>query len=127
MVAAIQITTLHEEQKFSSLIKEVVSPKLLWREMLRNIDAFTSATEFDGGCCIEPLAKVDWGEEDFKINGPMACAQAFRKIRNALSHGRDIRTGAVITPTAQNFEKLQPWVSLISIAAGEVIVYKGAL
>ncbi len=46
-----------------------------------------------------------------------------RSIRNALSHGKEQSVSSVIAPTPENFQNIQPWVGLISIAAGEVVVY----
>lgn len=51
-------------------------------------------------------------------------SDAFRKIRNALSHGKDQETTGVIRPTPKNVNLFQPWVHLISAAAGEVVLYK---
>ena len=73
---------------------------------------------------LAPIVKVGWSEADFAVNGIATFSTAVRNIRNALSHGRDQRTTAVIAPTTHNFERLQPWTALMSVAAGEVMVYK---
>ena len=123
---AVQETKLSDVQKLEALLKETVDPALLWREVARNLAAFTTEVRFDGGFTLSGIARVGWKEEDFAVNGISSFAGAIRNIRNALSHGRDLRTSAVITPTAHNFERLQPWTSLIAVAAAEVMVYRDA-
>lgn len=116
---------IHETQKIDLLLKEVVRPELIFREIEKSIDFFSKRIEFDGGFLLEPIAKKGWKEDDFGVNGLVSFAKTLRYIRNALSHGREQKSVAVIAPTDKNFERLQFWVPLVAVAAGEVVVYRG--
>lgn len=63
---------------------------------------------------------------DWKSRGFESITRSLRDIRNALSHGRDQRTSSVIVPSSRNLHYLQPWVNLIAVVAGEVVLYKDA-
>jgi hypothetical protein len=91
------------------------------------IDFFTSPTTFDGGFVLDPLLPKNPTEDHFCHSGIPQFSRFIRDIRNALSHGRDIRTVSVIAPTHRNFSLLEPWVILMNVAAGEVILYEDAL
>ena len=82
-------------------------------------------TRFHGGLTIRPLVQVGWDASDFATNGISAFANSLRGIRNGLAHGGEPKTNAVITPTTENFHRLQPWASIISVVAAEVMVYRG--
>ena len=116
---------MHEVQKMQALLKGAVDHKLLWREVQKNISAFSKPQKFDGGFEIPEFAKESWKESDFKVHGMTAFATTIRSIRNGLSHAKEERMASVIAPTRENFEKLRLWVPLISIAASEVMVYRG--
>ena len=124
ILAAVQEMKLSDYQKFDALIKATVDPTALWKEIERNLEAFTGETVFDGGYVQDPIARVGWTESDFAVQGLGAFASTARNIRNALSHGRDQRTALVITPTTHNFVRLTPWASLFAIAAAEVMIYR---
>lgn len=115
------------DAKIVALLKGTVNPKLLWREIQLNIDSFTKKTIFDGGLLLAPMIPEGLNEEQFDAQGLQSFSKSIREIRNALSHGREQRSLAVITPTKSNFERLRPWVSAFSIVAGEVILYRAAL
>lgn len=102
-------------------MKDTVSKTILWKEIENNIDSFKKEITFEGGFVLESLltsAKI----EHLDLS---KFAKHIKDIRNALSHGRDIRTQMVIIPTSRNFGLLQPWVSLMCVVAGEVVLYKG--
>jgi hypothetical protein len=115
---------LYDSQKIDKLLAATVDPVVVWKEILQNKNFFSAPTKFEGGYTIQPLIKNDWDESDFKISGITTFSKAVRDIRNALSHGKDQRTSGVITPTSNNFQKLRPWVNILSAAAAEVMVYK---
>jgi hypothetical protein len=115
---------LTDVQRLDNVVRESVAPAALWAEISTNLTAFAAETKFDGGLTISPIAKLGWHESDFAINGVASFSGAIRNIRNGLAHGRDQRTSGVITPTAHNAMRLRPWVSLIAVAAGDVMVYK---
>jgi hypothetical protein len=118
---------VHDSQKIDNLIRESVNPLLIWREIENNISFYSKQIVFDGGFSLDPIARSGWNFEDFKVSGLTAVSSALRRIRNALSHGKDQKTMLVIAPTTGNFEKLQSWVPIASIIACEVIVYGGSL
>jgi hypothetical protein len=124
VILAVQDSSLHDTQKIESVVRDAVSSRLIWRELQINIDVFATRIEFDGGYVQEAITTIGKQETEFGPNDVSAFAKAIREIRNALSHGRAQKTGGVITPTAQNFERLQPWAAVIDMVAGEVMVYR---
>jgi len=125
VVSAVQRMKMDEYARYETMLKEVVEPKLLWAELNRNMNAFTTEIQFDGGFKVGALLTATRAEADFGIQDVGNFAQRIRDIRNALSHGRDQKTGTTITPTTQNSERLQPWIGPIRLAASQVILYKG--
>lgn len=124
LMAAFQMSKLDEYARFSQIIQDTVDPKLLWNEIKGNMDAFSKEFKFDGGYILKPLIASTTRESTFLPKGLDNFIKSIRDIRNALSHGRDIKTTTVITPTSRNLKALQPWVHLIATAAGEVVLYK---
>jgi hypothetical protein len=115
----------HDADKVDALLREVLTPVQVWRELHNNQTFFSTSLKFEGGVVIEPLLKTnDTVEEFVKNKGIQKFSTALRAIRNGLSHGRGERQTDVITPTTRNFQLLQPWIGPISLAAREVIVYK---
>ncbi|MBL6458875.1 hypothetical protein JMJ55_26455 [Belnapia sp. T6] len=113
-----------DPQKLSHLIQSVVDPSIVWAEIERQIDYFSRPVVFDGGFSLKAACAKNWTSSDFKIHFTPAFPDALRAIRNALSHGREARMSAVITPTVGNFQLIQPWVAPIAAAAREVMVYR---
>ncbi len=124
---ALQRSKLEDFQKCETLLREIVKPSLLWREIKENKSAFSGVTKFDGGFELGALIAPEATEATFETKGVDIFHKAIRDIRNALSHGKDSRSSGVITPTSRNFQKLRPWVSLVSIAAAEVMLYRDVL
>lgn len=123
MVGAMGASKLSDAQRLRALMRKVVSPSLLWRDLEANSDFFSKDTKFDGGFTIRaPIGKGD-KEESFGCNGVERVSDRFRDIRNALSHGKDQETSGVIRPTTENAHLFGPWVHLIATAAGEVVLY----
>lgn len=106
LLRAIQETKLNDVQRFDAIVKDSVDPALLWDELSHNLTFFCSATIFDGGFIVEPIARPNWTETDFSVNGIGAFSKAVRSIRNALAHGKEVGSTNVITPTSNNFHKL---------------------
>lgn len=111
--------------KFKGVLKECVDMSLIWREIEPNIDFFRKETRFEGGFSVGPLLSKDDKKVNFENGGRDKLADCLRLIRNTLSHGRDMKTGKVIMPTARNFRLLMPWVHLVKTAAAEVVIYQG--
>jgi hypothetical protein len=116
-----------EDQRLLNLLEDTLDPELLWREMQGNINSFTAQIEFDGGFLIKPFLQKNESAESFKHKGISRFAAQIKEIRNALSHGRDIKTSSVIAPTHKNFTLLKPWVILMCVAAGQVVLYNAAI
>jgi len=106
-----------------ALLRDIVKPALVWRDIEKNKDYFTDTIEFDGGFVRKPLIIDKTTLELFKHDWHDKFNKAIRGIRNALSHGKEQSMSSVIAPTVTNFAKIQPWGNLISVAAGEVVVY----
>lgn len=115
---------LQDSQKIEVLFRECVSLSRLWSEVLHHNNSFTSETRFDGGFCAQSLIKSGWTQSDFEQNGHVVVPQLLKKVRNALSHGKDQATATCITPTHHNMLRLKPWADLARTAAEEVMIYK---
>ncbi|MGD9538332.1 MAG: hypothetical protein AB7P52_15995 [Alphaproteobacteria bacterium] len=121
VIAAALGSETDDIRRIFMLLEDTVNPGLVWREIAENRAAFENETRFDGGCVMKPLISKTETESTFVTNGVSQFAQSARQIRNHLSHGRDQKTQTSITPTVSNFRKLKPWVSVLSVVAGEVI------
>ena len=124
VTAAALSSKAEEIQRVVMLLKDAVDPDLLWREINQNRSYFTKEAIFVGGFSLPPLISEDTTQSAFAVNGLTAFATSARHIRNHLSHGRDRTTQTTIAPTIANFHKLEPWVSALSVVAGEVINFK---
>jgi hypothetical protein len=108
--------------RLQALIKETCDPKLVWREMKLNFDAFTNEVIFDGGYVVPQTTTSSATEEDFAKVGIDKFCTNVRNIRDALSHGRDQKTTSVIAPTAANFDRLRPWVPVLGTVAAQTML-----
>lgn len=124
IIAAVSMKQLEEIQRFKAVVRQNVDPHLLWADINANREALSKDITFDGGFSIKPLIGPTEDESAFCTRPLDAFSDQLRKIRNALSHGKDQETAGVILPTPQNMDLLRPWVHLIATAAGEVVVYK---
>jgi hypothetical protein len=113
-----------EIDKLYLLLRTAVRPHLVWEAIKDHLAQFSQPWKFDGGLEIQPLTREKWTADDFKTSWVPNFANAFRSIRNALSHGREPRMTGVITPTTANFAKLQIWLSPLSVAAQEIILHR---
>jgi hypothetical protein len=105
-------------------MKNVVDPDLIWRELQHNLAAFTEKTVFDGGFAVEPVIMSGWTIEHFRHGWIPRFPHTLKGVRNALAHGREQRQMSVILPTTSNFQRLQPWIAPLAVAAREVMVYQ---
>jgi hypothetical protein len=124
VLSAMQKSKLDEYAKYEAVIRETVSADRVWNEIQNNMGAFVSETRFDGGFKVGPLLSLGGRKEDWLPQGLGALARVLRDMRNALSHGKDQKSSAVIAPTTGNFRLLTPWVNLISVMAADVILYQ---
>lgn len=123
IVGSLHIQKMDDTQKFKAVVRQCVDPKLLWKDVQPNLAFFSKDTEFDGGFTVKKLVSADEKEQTFCTRGVESFSDSARKIRNALSHGKDMETSGVITPTGRNLKLLLPWVHLMATAAGEVVLY----
>jgi hypothetical protein len=121
----LRLDKLSDSQKLNGAMTYIVNPHLIWAEIQANAAFFGKETRFDGGFKVSALHHKDDTEERFCTNGMEAFSNSIRKIRNALSHGKDMETTGVITPTTRNFQLLKPWLHLVATAAGEVVLHRG--
>lgn len=124
VIAATLTSKFEDPQRLSMFLNDVVNPDLVWREIDQNRPAFSEDLSFDGGFLLKRLISEDATESTFRPNGLDTFATRARSIRNHLSHGRDKTTQTSIMPTVANFRRLEPWVSVLSVVAGEVINFK---
>lgn len=125
VLEAVGESKVAEAQKMEGLLRQIIDPRVIWKEIEIDPGFFHAPMTFDGGFVVQPLAKPGWTADDFASAWLPLFPHTLRGIRNALSHGREQRMAAVITPTTRNFERLQRWVPLIAVAAQEVMVYRG--
>lgn len=124
ILEAVSEDKLDINQKIEALLRRCVDSKLIWREFEANLAFFCETVKFDGGFILEPIATKSTNEKQFAVNWSNAFEKNIRLIRNALSHGKEQRTLATITPTAANFDRLRLWLPAIAVAAREVMVYR---
>lgn len=124
VVSLVRDSKADEYARFKSTITDLVDPEHVLREIEANSSYFCKDIKFDGGFEMKALLP-DTKSSEWGPRGMDNFIGSLRDIRNALSHGRDQKTGHVILPTRANLVRLQPWVHLISTAAGEVILYEG--
>lgn len=116
---------MQDSQKIEMLLRKHADHRNIWKAIEKNREFFSRATEFEGGFTAPAVMKESWTADDLKPSWPGPIAAALRNIRNALSHGKEARMAAVITPTASNLKRLQPWVALIAAVSREIMVYRG--
>ncbi|MER8595118.1 hypothetical protein NKH33_26775 [Mesorhizobium sp. M1182] len=126
VIAAVRSSNVNDYQKFEHIMVQTVDPSVLWPIIEGNIAAFSGPMKFDGGFELKPFVADKTSKAEFINSGLQNFCGVVRKIRNALSHGREDRNAVVITPTRHNYEKLRPWATLMVRAAGEVILYERA-
>lgn len=112
-----------EVPRFNALLTSSVDSAVVWREIESNKAIFSKKLVFDGGFTLPAVVSKDESAKTFAEGGLIKFADAIRKIRNVLVHGRDQSTATAITPTPRNMKFLSAWVNAIAAAAGEVVVY----
>lgn len=124
VIASVRTSKIEDYHKFEHVVLGCVEPEKLWDIVETYIDDFTKEIDFDGGFKLSPLVAGNTSKEEFCNSGVRTFCSLSRKIRNALSHGKEDQTAAVIAPTTPNQDRLRPWGLLMARAAGEVILYQ---
>jgi hypothetical protein len=114
--------TVDDHGRFMNTIKENVSATILWAEIEKDKELFSKKNSCDGGFSIEPLIDSTATFETFRVKGVEIFARQIREIRNVLSHGKDFPRDGVFRPTRRNLRLLRPWVTLMALASGEVVI-----
>ena len=109
-------------QRFMGTLTGNVMPEAVWSEISKNQDFFSEKFECDGGFVIEPLISKDTTLSTFSLNGVENFGRRIKDIRNVLSHGKDFPRDGVFRPTKRNLGALRPWIILLELAAGEVVL-----
>ncbi|MGJ5008132.1 hypothetical protein ACQR05_10190 [Bradyrhizobium oligotrophicum] len=122
LVLATQSTKQDDDQRIRRLLEDTVDRSQVAKEIDKNLGLFNRQTIFEGGFNLDALVGNGQKGEQFDL---LRFVKQIKDIRNALSHGRDIRTQMVIIPTQKNFDLLQPWVTLMCVVAGQVILFRG--
>jgi hypothetical protein len=123
IVIATSTTRQEESQRIESMLRATVDVGRIFQEVNKNADYFSKETQFDGGFKLDPFISSGTKASVFATSGISQTTKFLKEIRNALSHGRDVKTAQVIAPTHHNFMLLQPWVNLITMVAGEVMIH----
>jgi hypothetical protein len=118
---------MHDAVKVETLLTQTVNSQMVWAEIQRNMALFEKPTVFDGGFEVKPIVRTGMDEKAFESAWAGPFAKALRDIRNGLSHSKESRMEVGIPPTHSNLQKLQNWVTLISIAATEAMVFRTQL
>lgn len=118
---------LYDSQKMEALLKKSVDGNIIWNEIQRRVEIFSTDMDFEGGFVSKALLKKSTKFDEFEINWAATFCNRIRDIRNALSHGKETRSGSVIFPSILNQDKLQVWLPLVSAAAKQVILNKNVV
>lgn len=113
-----------DEAKIAAVIKLVIEPDSLWPSFEVEASSFSSDVTFDGGFRLQALIREGWSLEDFRTGGFPKVADYYRRMRNALSHGRERRMTDVIHPTDRNAALLGPWLLPLRRIAAHAILYE---
>jgi len=125
LVEGLSSRRLNEEQRMLALFENSVDAKLIWEALEAERDFFQSEVKFEGGYSLEPFLKPTWTLETFKDDNVIRKLPGiFYGLRNALSHAKEQKSRGSILPITGNFQRLNPWAKLISIAAREVVLYR---
>jgi len=121
--ATSNISRKDEEYRIPKVVKSSCRPSDIWKEVQQNVSYFSKTQKFDGGFSIDALIAESANLETFCAMWHPKTVDTIRSIRNALVHGREKRSGSVISPTRHNDELILPWVSVICRMAEQVIIY----
>jgi len=123
VLSNLSASTMDPHTRAKKLLRESVDASLVWVEICNNRQFFEKTQKFDGGFeTKKPLISDSCDENNFTNNRLEAFYYIAKEIRNSLSHGNDIETLGSILPTKTNEQLLKPWVNLLEIVAGEVIL-----
>ena len=114
---------MDDDARFNAVIRQVVDPEILWKQVEKDADLLSADIAFEGGFTVPALIKPGWGLEDFRAAWHPKLADSLRKLRNALVHAREARQAKGIAPTRANYSQLRPWARLLSLSAAQAVLY----
>jgi hypothetical protein len=118
---------MSDVDKLDAIVKEIVPPEALWKEIEPNIECFCHDVQFDGGTILPAFLKADNAREEFLSAGFQKFPGWIRKLRNGIVHAREQRGSGGILPTRANSEKIQPWLAPLCVAAEQIILFRGIM
>ena len=113
-----------EPDKMDAVVKAIVPPEALWKEIEPNIECFCHDVEFDGGMVLPAFLKPDGARKEFLSAGFEKFPVWVRKVRNGIVHAREQRGVGGILPTRANLERIQPWLAPLCVAAEHIILFR---
>lgn len=128
-VGALQkyLSNTKDFMRIEAFLRETLDPALLWREVNANIGSFNKDVTFTGGEVVKAFPQHVLSAEGFANSGIKEFISRAKDIRNALSHGKESRQPTFIAPTAANYARLGPWVTLMMVVAGAAILHSKTL
>lgn len=124
VIAVFSQKTMDDIAKMDALVSETVQPDLIWREVRKSAEYFTKSHTFDGGFTVKPLISEGCTFESFCTTFPGHLLKSVRELRNGIAHGKEAKSSATILPSLPNKAKIQPWLNVIEMLAGEVILFR---
>ena len=112
-----------DEAKINKVVEVYCDPIILWQEIKENLPYFSKEQVFEGGFKLKEFIPSDIDSESFSKIWLPKTPDFFRKIRNALVHGRERRQEFLISPSKSNDLKLKPWNNVIRRAAEQIAIY----
>lgn len=112
------------DEQIRSVVKEFVDPVRVWTQIEPNIGFFSQELRFEGGFELAPIAREGWSAEDFAATWIPTFPDSIRKLRNALVHAREARSGAGIAPSRSNYAKIKPWLGPLSVTAMQTMLFR---
>jgi len=120
--AVVANQSIGEPDKIKAVVKQLVDPTVIWKEIEPNLDYFCSEVKFDGGFTLSALLSKRCDLDDFQVVwNSGSFPDTLRHLRNALVHSREARMGGVIAPTRANYDLLRPWLGPLSVTAMQVV------
>lgn len=124
IIAVFSQKSMDDYAKLDALVNETVNVDLIWAEVEKNLDYFSKPHTFDGGLTMKPLVSKDCTPDSFKSSFPGHLLKGIRELRNGIAHGKEVKSSATVLPSLPNKVKLRPWLNIIELLAGEVILFR---
>jgi hypothetical protein len=124
VIAAVKSSRIEDYHRIEQVVLDCADAGAMWDIVEAYIDVFSTKHIFEGGFELSPLVESVDSKKEFMNSGIRQFCNLTRKIRNALSHGKEERSAAVIAPTRFNQERLRPYAALMARVAGDVLTFQ---